>query len=122
MAKSRAQKGNYYKLKTKKWFLDKGYACEYLEKMQRIFTKKGIIFIKKDVFGADGVAMNKDEIIFWNSKFGRSNISAGIKEFEQFPYPKSVKRWVVVWGLREREPEIHFLEDEEKSEEVKIHI
>jgi len=105
-------KGNYYKLKTKKWFKEKGYACEYLEKLQRIVVKdkkknkSKVIFIKKDVWGADGVAMNGEEIIFWNSKLGDKNIAEGLKEFAKYPYPKNVRRWLVVWEVRKREPEI----------------
>lgn len=101
-------KGNYYKLKTKKWFIKKGYACEYLEKLQRIVTSSGdgVIYIKRDIFGADGLAMNQDDIIFWNSKLGRKNIAQGLKEFAKFPYPTVVRRWVIVWEYRAREPEV----------------
>jgi hypothetical protein len=101
-----SSKGNYYKLRTKKWFIAKGYACELLEKLQRIYIKGQVIFIKRDVFGSDGLAMNSEEIIFWNSKFGKLNIAKGIKEFHEHPYPTIVKRWVVVWEFRAREPEI----------------
>jgi hypothetical protein len=100
--------GKYYKIKTKKWFLGKGYFCEYLEKNQTIFNKKTgkIIFIKRDIAGADGLAMNKDEIIFWNSKSGHANIKQGIEEFQKYPYPGYVKRWIVKWIPRKAEPEV----------------
>ena len=101
-------KGNYYKHKTKKWFESKGYYAEYLEKQQRFYDKKRnkVIFIKKDIAGADGMAMNENEIIFWNSKAGSSSKSAGIKEFAKYPFPKFVKLWLVCWKERQREPEI----------------
>lgn len=99
-------KGNYYKLKTKKWFIDKGYFCDYLEKAQRIFTKGKVIFIKRDVAGADGMAMNGKEIIFWQSKLTGHNIAQAIKEFHKFPYPEFVKRWVIVWTKGKGEPQI----------------
>jgi len=108
-----ANKGNYYKLKTKKWFIDKGYACEYLEKLQRISTPRGVFFIKRDVFAADGLAMNGDEMIFWNSKLGKKNIAQGLKEFAKHPYPAGIKRWVIVWEPRVAEPEIIEVEDVE---------
>lgn len=100
-------KGNYYKLRTKKWFIKKGYLCEYLEKVQRIYVRGRVIFIKRDVFGADGLSMKRGEtLIFWNSKLGKKNIAQGIKEFAQYPYPGTVKRWIIVWEVRAREPEI----------------
>jgi len=99
-------KGNYYKLRTKKWFLDKGYYCDYLEKYQRIFSKGRVIFIKKDLAGADGFAMNGDSIIFWQCKLNRSHIAEGIKGFKQFPYPNTVDKWIIVWKPRAKEPEI----------------
>ena len=36
-------KGSYYKYKTKKWFIEKGYFCEYLEINQRLYIKGKII-------------------------------------------------------------------------------
>ena len=115
-------KGSYYKLKTKKWFEEKGYETEIVEKLQRIWTPKGVFFKKQDVFGADGISMNEQEIIFWNSKFGKSNIAEGLKEFAKYPFPNFVKRWLVVWEARVREPEIvEFIEIEnpELLEEAK---
>lgn len=102
------KKGNYYKIRTKNWFIKKGYQCELLERLNRIYLPKTkqIIFQKKDVFGADGLAMNKEEIIFWNAKFGKKNIASGIKEFKKFEFPSFVKLWLIVWEYRKREPEI----------------
>lgn len=100
-------KGNYYKWRTREWFRKKGYACEYLEKLQRIITGNGhVIFVKKDVFAADGLAMNGQEMIFWNSKLGMKNVAEGLKKFNQHPYPPGTHRWLVLWQPRAREPEI----------------
>ncbi len=104
--KSRAALGNYYKLKTKKWFKDQGYFCEYLERNQRLFLPGKIIFIKKDLAGADGISMNGKEIIFWQAKLTNHNISEAIKEFNNYPYPPFVERWVIVWTKGGRKPEI----------------
>ena len=102
-------RGNYYRRKTKKWFEDKGYFADYLEKNQRIFTNGQIIFIKKDVAGADGMAMNGKEMIFWQSKLGNKNVAKAIKEFKSYPYPPSVGRWIIVWTPRGREPYIEIV-------------
>jgi len=99
-------KGNYYRVKTKKWFQDKGYFTEYLEKNQRIFIKGRVIFIKRDLFGADGLSMNGKEMIFWQAKLNSDNIAKAVKEFNQFPYPSFVQRWIVVWTPKAREPQI----------------
>ncbi len=104
-------KGNYYKIKTKKWFKDKGYFAEYLERNQRIVIGGKTIFIKKDMAGADGMAMNKETIIFWQCKLNKKNVAEAVKEFQKFPYPPTVSRWIVVWIPRAREPEITEVED-----------
>ena len=98
-------KGNYYKLKTRDWFKKKGYAVEIIEKMHRIYTGGKVIFIKRDVFGADIMACNDTETILANSVFGRANVAARIKEFKKYPNG-GLKRWIVVWETRAQEPEI----------------
>ena len=104
---STAKKGQYYKRKTKLWFIEKGWATEYVERMQVIHAKAGkLVYIKKDLWGADGCSMNGKEIIFWNSKFGRLHINDGIEEFKKYPYPPQVQRWLVVWEKGVKEPEI----------------
>lgn len=105
---SKVSKGNYYKRKTKQWFIDKGYNCDYLEKNQRFVDKKTkrLIFIKRDMFGADLIAFNSNDLIFANSKFGRKNIAEGLKEFAKYSFPDFVKCWLVVWEKGDSEPEI----------------
>ncbi|MEM2615753.1 MAG: hypothetical protein QXO44_03295 [Thermoplasmatales archaeon] len=99
-------KSNYYRWKTKKWFQDKGYHVEYVEVYRRIVKENKTILLKKDLFGADMIAMNANEIIFANSVFGRKNIAKHVKEFEKYPFPDFVERWIVVWDKGKREPEI----------------
>jgi hypothetical protein len=103
-----ANKGDYYRYKTKKWFQDLGYKTEYLEQRQRIYTKGKVIFVKRDLFASDGLSMNEDLMIFWQCKLNKKNIADAIKEFSKFPFPdsKEVERWIVVWEPRKREPEI----------------
>ncbi len=116
-------RGNRYKVKTRDWFREKGFQVEYLEKLQSIFTKKGMFYKKNDMFGSDGVAMNDKEVIFWNSKVtllmnkGVSNVtSAGWKEFDRFVWPPFVKRWLVIWQPRQKEPLIIQCDGKIKSE------
>ena len=109
---SSVKKGNYYKVKTKEYFIEKGYVVEYLEKYQSIFipkTKK-VFHIKKDLFASDILAMNGEDIIFINSVLGKEHLAEHIREFQKYPFPKFVKRWIVAWTPRVKEPDIVIVE------------
>ena len=82
---------------------------EYVERVYRIIAKdktgkKKEIFIKKDLWGADGIAMNENEIIFWNAKTGKKHLSEGVKEFEKYSFPIFVKKWIISWIPGQKEP------------------
>ena len=67
--RQRQRKGRYYLLKTRDWLKDKGYEVEIIEKTQRIVTKDDrgkqfVMFMKKDLWGGDLVARNRDELIW----------------------------------------------------------
>lgn len=113
-------RGNYYRYKTKRYFQEKGYCCEYLEIYRKVYSKetKKAFFVKQDLFASDGIAMNGNRIIFWNSKFGmpdvqESKINEGIEAFMKFPYPvcEHIERWLVLWKKRVKEPEIIVVEE-----------
>jgi hypothetical protein len=95
------KKGNYYKYKLKKRLVDEGYCVEYLEKVQRIPDGKGgILNIKRDLFASDMLAMKIDELVFIqlkSGKTGKKNIASAFKEFEKYPFPPFVKKWVVLY-------------------------
>ncbi len=101
-----ANKGNYYKRKTADWYRKDGYTVEYLEKLQHIFTKGKVIYMKRDLLGADGLAVNDTEFILWNSISNRGDIAKHIKRFKEFPCPKFIKRYVIFWELRAKGPEL----------------
>lgn len=110
---NRVRKGNYYRLRTKKFLEKEGYLVENLEKSQRLFIKgknppydDKVIFIKKDIFGGDLIAMKKDELIFVQCKSNSVDINKGVNEFKKFPFPDFVKKWVVYWQPRSKEPNI----------------
>ncbi|HOE15453.1 MAG TPA: hypothetical protein PLH82_02100 [Candidatus Paceibacterota bacterium] len=104
------KRGQYYKVKTKKHFEKLGYITEYLEKYRSIYTPRGIIRTKQDLFGSDGLSMNSKELIFWNSKFSsdksseKTAISKAKKEFSKYQFPKSneIKKVIVLWKLRQK--------------------
>ena len=108
---STVSRGNYYKKKTKDWFEKQGYTTQLTEFLTtRPIGGGKVIYVKKDVFGADGISMNGEEIIFWNSKFSidsnskKSSKSSGKKDFRAFPFPKCVKRQLIMWQLRSKQP------------------
>ena len=109
---SKIKKGNYYRLRTKKWFEDHGYCVEVLERRKGVFIKDKktgqgkIIFTATDIFGSDLLAMKETEIIFIQVKTHQGDVLKGLNEFLKYPFPSFVKRQVVRWELRAREPEI----------------
>lgn len=109
---STTSRGNYYKTKTKDWYEKQGYTVQITEFMcGRVIGQGKIIYCKKDVFGSDGISMNGTDIIFWNSKHTLTGDiavekSRGKKEFEKYPFPKSVKKQLVIWQPRKKVPDV----------------
>lgn len=112
---STTSRGNYYKKKTKEWFEKKGYTTQITEFMcGRLIAPGKVIYVKKDVFGSDGISMNGQEIIFWNSKHctkdDKNNIDtqirSGKKDFQQYPFPTSVRRQLVMWEPKVKQPRV----------------
>lgn len=104
------KKGNYYRRKTKEFFSRLGYETEYLEIYQTIFKPGQVIHSKRDLFGADGISMNGEEIIFWNSVVGRKSISSHKKRFNRHAFPDNpaVKCCIVIWQPYKK-PELMYL-------------
>ena len=100
---SAVKKGNFYKRKTKKWFIDQGYDADYLERVMPIGKS---IFIKKDLFESDLLAMKENEIIFANSVVGKSNIAVHVSRYRKRIFYKRAKLWIVAWTPGVSEPEI----------------
>ncbi|HOK41584.1 MAG TPA: hypothetical protein PLD27_11160 [bacterium] len=104
--------GDKYKYKTKKYFEKKGYMVEYLERVQTLKIRNRYIYIKKDIFGADLLAINKDELLFIQVKSGKDNTgikkSEAISELEKIIMPKCkhIKKQLFIWRKFKREPEI----------------
>jgi hypothetical protein len=106
---STTSRGNMYKKKTMEYFQSLGYVTQLTEFMTaRHIGPNRVIYIKKDVFGADGISMNGKEIIFWNSKHGTTasgladSKASGKKDFNKFPFPPTVKRQIVFWEPRKK--------------------
>ena len=106
---SKIAKGNYYQKKTKDWYEKEGYAVYPMEINRSIFIPKTktVIYQKHDIAGADLLALREDDIIFIQCKTNKGDISSGIKEFHKYPYPDHIRRIVVRWEPRAKEPEIY---------------
>lgn len=115
-------KGNYYKVKSKKFFENQGFKVEYLEKLQRIFNPKTkqTFFVKRDLFSSDLLMRNNEVIIFANVT-DKHNVSSHIKRFQEeiLPECEHIKQWVIYWNLRAKEPTIVEVEKNENNSKVK---
>ena len=108
-----AQKGNYYKAKTKKHFEGLGYHVEYLE----FYISAGKFNVKKDILGADGLCINDREFFIWQSCLGKSNVAAEIRKLRSYPHG-GIKRFLVVWEAGNGTPDIREVyKKEEKCKE-----
>jgi hypothetical protein len=101
-------KGYYYKKKTKKFFENLGYYCDYLEQIRTVRRGKKVIYIKKDILGSDLIAINGKEICFIQVKSGSYSIKKVKEEFSKYPFPecKCIRLLLVIWQKRKREPKI----------------
>jgi hypothetical protein len=108
---SNAQKGSYYKQRTKAWLEARGWTVAFLERVLWIPSRdpekpEARVPIKRDQFGADLLAMKREALAFCQVKLGRDNVLRAVQEFGKFPFPPFVQRWVVVWTKGASNPEV----------------
>lgn len=103
------QKGNANRLKTKKWYKKQGYDVGIAESARYCFFGGKPRVFKQDLFGADLVAMNGEEIIFIQCKSKDPKLAECRREFAKWQYPKFVKKVVVSWKPRAREPRVEII-------------
>ncbi len=109
------KQGNFYKKKTKDYFLKLGYQCELTEKnTAKFIPNRGVFYTKSDLFGSDGMAMNGRKIVFWNSKSTeditkRRNeiLKEGARVFRSQQFPPFVILLIVIWAVKARTPEVY---------------
>ncbi len=108
--KKRVMRGDYYKRRSKLWLVEQGYCVEYIEKYQTINTPKGLIRIKRDLFGSDMLAFknNPDDMQFVQTKFNvkvvSQNVAKARAEFKKYPFPTFAKCVIHVWTPGAHEP------------------
>ena len=98
--------GNRNKLKAKKYFESKGYFVVNCELNKICYFGGRLVCVHKDLLGADLLLLHKekDEIIFVQVKTNKQDILDGVYEFEKYPFPECVKKWVVLFEPRIKEP------------------
>jgi hypothetical protein len=101
---NRRQKGNRAKLKTKKYFEKLGYQVFNCEIGKTAFFGGALRIIRQDLCGADLLCLNGKDIIFIQSKSAKGDMLDGKYEFEKYQFPDFVKRWVIMWPARSKEP------------------
>src|SRR3990167_8516870 len=100
---SNAQRGAYYKARTKRWLEARGYHVLDLEVVRWIVKPDGTrIPVKHDQLGSDLEAVNETEIIFVQVKGGEAEkggtFPAARRKFAEFRFPPWAQCWVIAWA------------------------
>lgn len=106
MARSNAQRGAYYKARTRKYLVARGWQIADLEVVRYV---GGGIPVKRDQFGADLLAVSHKRLLFVQVKGGKTALKAITKarrEFDLFKFPPFAERWIVCWLPRARQPHV----------------
>lgn len=109
---SNVSRGAYFKGRTKKWLMARGWQVADLEVVRWIFkSPTERMPVKRDQFGADLLAMSRKRLIFVQVKGGDQAIGAGQflaarREFDRYTFPPFVRLWIVAWAPRARTPRI----------------
>lgn len=117
MAVNKTAKGNYYRLKTKKFFEADGYEVVNSEVRKAMPIKGRLVWIATDIFASDLIAMNGEEMIFIQVKANRTDVSKAVIAFSKHNFPATVRRVVVWWPPRSSVPEIFNAGSEDTAEE-----
>jgi len=114
---STVAKGNYYRLKTKKFYEAEGYEVVTSEIRKPMPIKGKLIWISVDMFASDLIAMNGKDVLFIQVKANRHDVPSAIKEFNKHKFPPTVKPIVVWWPERAQQPEVFEVGSEVIAEE-----
>lgn len=111
---SSAQRGAYYKGRTKLWLERHGWQVADLEVVRWVGgAATGIRFpVKKDQFASDLLAVNADRVLFVQVKSGktaRATLAPALRAFSAFTFPAvGVSCVVAAWLPGARRPELAF--------------
>lgn len=97
-------KGVRERTKTKKWLEAQGYIVDVSEVNKICFFNNRTMAVHRDLFGSDLIAMDGKDIIFIQCKSNSDKFQGAKREFESYPFPPQVKKWVVWWEPRAKQP------------------
>lgn len=108
---SNAQRGARAKGRTKAYLEARGYQVADLEIVRWIFAGGARrLPVKRDQFGSDLLAVSSKEVIFVQVKSGASAATGMFpeaqREFRKYRFPPNVRRLIVAWVPRAREPRL----------------
>jgi hypothetical protein len=106
---SAVAKGQQWKLRTKRWLEQQGYAVAFLERVLHVQGKHGLIPVKRDQMGSDLLAVSRDKVLFCQVKGGasrRGQLAASRQAFSTYPLAPCCEAWIVLWAPHARDPEI----------------
>lgn len=105
--------GAYYKGRSKRWLERQGYEVGPLEVTYVVRTKEGPVPIKRDLWGADLMAMRDgdDDVLFVQVKGGgahnRFDLPAAMRRFSAHRFARPVRKVVHHWTRGARAPEVY---------------
>jgi hypothetical protein len=120
--KGRRSSGRYYEGKTRDWLRKLGFdEVEITGKYRpRKIPGRGLMQIRKDLFGCDCVAVNRERMVWCQSKKGLENIRKAITLWKTFPWCRGVERWLVMWTSGVKEPDLIVVD--EKGEVIRTTV
>ena len=105
---SSAKRGAYYKSRTRRWLEQRGWQVADMEVVRWVGAAERFP-VKRDQFGSDLLAVDHRGVVFIQVKGGKSatgNFPAARRAFSEHVFPAGIRRWVVAWAPRAREPRI----------------
>jgi hypothetical protein len=109
---SNVSRGAYYKGRTKKWLLARGWQVADLEVVHFVYPPGRKPFaVKRDQFGSDLLAVSRRRIVFVQVKGGLQAVgerafAEAAREFNTFAFPPFVRLWIAAWAPGARFPRI----------------
>lgn len=114
MASSTRAKGDRYAKKTKEWLEAQGYQVSKMEMTKLAWVGGRMIPIRTDILFSDLIAVGNGELLLVQVKFAaraRNNMSTARKNYQTLPdMGCSVKKMIVGWQPRVKEPIVEFVE------------
>jgi hypothetical protein len=98
IGKASAKKGKLDKNKIRDWYRKQGWRVETIEKYQMIFSPRGRFIVKRDLWGADLIAVRGEECKMIQCKQNnKADFKKAYVEFEKYPVPSFIQQIVVYW-------------------------